>query len=123
KENYSNIEHLKSAFWTALDKSLFQNISGEISSPYILSVSAVGLRGETILHEADDGGLIIGTGSACSSNVQKRFSHTILACGYCENIADGVLRISFSPENSVDEALKAATLLNKIVGNRKEMMA
>ena len=75
------------------------------------------------MHEADDTGLIIGTGSACSSNEKKRFSRTIIACGLGEKIADGVLRLSFSSENSEDEALKAVKILNEITKNRKAVMS
>ncbi len=122
-ENYKIISELNSLLWEKLDKSLFIKISGENSSPYILSVSAKGLRGETILHECDDNGLLIGTGSACSSNDKKRFSRTILACGYEESVADGVLRLSFCSENTREEVLAAAEILNKVVANRKAMMA
>ena len=122
-ENYKIISELNSLLWEKLDKSLFIKISGENSSPYILSVSAKGLRGETILHECDDNGLLIGTGSACSSNDKKRFSRTILACGYEESVADGVLRLSLCSENTREEVLAAAEILNKVVANRKAMMA
>ena len=88
-----------------------------------MSVSADGVRGETILHEADDLGLLIGTGSACSSNEKKRFSRTIIACGYPESVADGVLRLSLSSETTLDEIFKAAEILNKIVSNRRAIMA
>ena len=81
------------------------------------------MRGETILHEADDAGLIIGTGSACSSNEKKRYSRVILACGIDESSADGVLRISFSPENTLEEVKTAAEILNRIVKNRRDIMA
>lgn len=123
REDYKKVSALHNAMLDGLDKSLFKIISGENCSPYIVSVSAKGLRGETILHEADDQGLIIGTGSACSSNEKKRFSRVILACGYNEGIADGVLRISFSIENTTEEVLKAVEILNKIVSNRKAIMA
>lgn len=123
KDNFVKAEKLKNLIWEKLDKSLFTKISGDGSSPYILTVGADGLRGETILHEADDNGLIIGTGSACASNEKKRYSRTILACGVSENLADGILRLSFSSENTGDEALKAAEILNRIVKNRKEIMA
>lgn len=123
KENYSKAHSLKRLIIDNLDRSHFKIISGEFSSPYILSISAEGLRGETLLHEADDAGLIIGTGSACSSNEKKRFSRTIIACGLGENIADGVLRLSFSSENSEDEALKAVKILNEITKNRKAVMS
>lgn len=123
KENFNKVSKIKAAFLGGLGGGLFKVISGENSSPYIVCVAAEGVRGETVLHEANDKGLIIGTGSACSSNEKKRFSRTILACGVGENLADGVLRISFSPENSEEEALTAAKLLNEIVGNRKRIMA
>ena len=122
-ENYQKVCQIHSLLWSKLDKSLFTRISPADCSPYVLSVSAAGLRGETILHEADDSGLIIGTGSACSSNEKKRFSRTILACGYGEEIADGVLRLSFSSENTAEEAVAAAEILNKLVANRKAIMA
>lgn len=107
----------------ALREDLFKVISSENASPYILSVAAKGVRGETILHEADDRGIIIGTGSACSSNQKKRFSRVILACGIDNQTADGVLRLSLSPTNTAEEVLKAAQELNEIVGNRKNIMA
>lgn len=106
-----------------LDGGLFTAISADNASPYILCVAAKGVRGETILHEVDDRGLIIGTGSACSSNQKKRFSRVILACGIDEQTADGILRLSFSPDNTVEEVTKAAQMLNEIVANRKEIMA
>lgn len=121
--NYEKITRINRIFRETLDKNLFKVISSDKCSPYILSVIADGVRGETILHEADDNGVIIGTGSACSSNQKKRYSGVILACGIKEKEADGVLRISFSPENTEEEVKKAADIINKIVNNRKEIMA
>ena len=40
----------------------------------------------------------------------------ILACGYDEKTADGVLRLSFSPQTTEEEILQAAKILNE-VGN------
>lgn len=122
KENYEKVKKINELIGAGLDKDLFKIISPTNGSPYILTVSAVGLRGETIMHEADDNGLIIGTGSACSSNANKRYSRVILACGYDENIADGVLRLSFSPDNTLSQAQDAVEILNKIVKHRKEVM-
>lgn len=122
KENFDKVLQVRRAVETGLDKNLFKIISTDNGSPYILTVSAAGLRGETIMHEADDAGLIIGTGSACSSNVSKRYSRVILSCGFSEEIADGALRLSFSPENTLKEAEKAVEILNGIVKHRKEVM-
>lgn len=123
QENYQKVKALNSFMRKNLDKSLFTVISGEYASPYILSVAANGVRGETILHEADDKGLIIGTGSACSSNSKKRYSRVILSCGIDEKTADGILRISFSDCNTLKEAEEAVKILNETVRNRKEKMA
>lgn len=120
--NYKHVQCLNEKFKSKLDKDIFSIISSDNCSPYILCFAANGVRGETILHEADDNGVIIGTGSACSSNEKKRYSRVILASGYNEAVADGVLRVSFSPENTTEEIDVAAEKLNVIVKNRLEKM-
>ena len=122
-DDFKKAQALRALLKSRLDKSLFTEISGENCSPYILTVGADGLRGETILHEANDNGLIIGTGSACASNEKKRDSRTILACGVGERLADGILRLSLCADNTEKEVLTAAEILNRIVKNRKEIMA
>lgn len=121
-ENYNKVSALKAKLISLLDKDLFKVISSEASSPYILSVIALGVRGEIILHEVNDKGLIIGTGSACSSNEKKRYSRVILSCGIDESQADGVLRLSFSSETTEQEVEEAAKILNETVKNRREIM-
>lgn len=121
-ENFRRVSKLNSLMRERLDKNLFDFISPENGSPYILCAAAKGVRGEIILHEVNDKGLIIGTGSACSSNSKKRYSRIILACGIDESRADGVLRLSFSPENTVEEVERAAEILNETVRVRKEIM-
>lgn len=97
-------------------------ISPEEGSPYILSVAAKCVRGETILHMCDDEGLIIGTGSACSSNAAKRHSRVMQACGLAPELIDGVLRISFCTHNTAEEIEEAAGILNRVVRADSEMM-
>lgn len=114
KEDLARMTEYRTLLWDALDKEIYTRISFEDSSPYIISVSAAGLRGEVLLHMANDKGLIIGTGSACSSNAKTRYSKVILACGYDEKTADGVLRISFSKDTTQEEVMQAANILNEI---------
>ncbi|MDE7400583.1 MAG: cysteine desulfurase [Clostridia bacterium] len=121
-ENFNRVRQLKEQFIQSLDKDLFTVISPENGSPYILTVVANGVRGEIILHEVNDKGLIIGTGSACSSNDKKRYSRVILSCGIDEASADGVLRLSLSPETTSEEVEKAAEILNATVKRRREIM-
>lgn len=122
EENYNRVKNLKKHLAGRLDKGLFTAISPEDGLPYIFTVAAEGVRGEIILHEANDRGLIIGTGSACSSNEKKRYSRVILSCGVEEARADGVLRLSFSPETTNEEVDEAAEILNETVKHRKEIM-
>lgn len=100
--------------WDSLDKRVYTRLSGKEGSPYILTVSARGLRGAVLQQMADDKGLIVGTGSACSSNSKLRFSKIALACGYDQQTADGVLRLSFCKQTTEEEIKNAASILNEI---------
>lgn len=111
KEDFSRIQGYNGKVRQGLDSSIFEILSAENASPYILSVSAKGLRGEVLLHMLDDAGLMVGTGSACSS--KSRFSRVIMACGLDEKRADGVLRLSFASSTTEDEVDSAIEILNK----------
>ncbi|MCD8205891.1 MAG: cysteine desulfurase [Clostridia bacterium] len=124
-ENYKRATDMFELLCSLLDPSFFKIIGErdmERRSPYVLCVSAPGVRGETILHEVSDKGLLIGSGSACSSNEKKRYSRVILAQGVSEAEADGILRISLSPETTSEEIEKCAKILNETVKFRLEMM-
>ncbi len=114
KADYERLTSYRETLWERLDKEVYTRLSTADGTPYILSVSAKGLRGEVLLHMANDKGLIVGTGSACSSNAKNRYSKVILACGYDEKIADGVLRLSFCPQTTEEEIIKAAAILNEV---------
>ncbi len=122
RADYERLKEYREKLWKGLDKEIYVRLSAETGTPYILSVSAVGLRGEVLLHMANDNGLIVGTGSACSSNAKNRYSKVILACGYDEKTADGVLRLSFSPETTEEDIDGAVVILNEIGKELKEKM-
>ncbi len=120
--DYARMKEYRQTLLDGLDGDIYTRISSENASPYVISVSAIGLRGEILLRMANDKGLIIGTGSACSSNSKHRYSKVILASGYNEKVADGVLRISFSAETTKDEVVKAVEILNEIGRDLKRRM-
>ena len=120
EENFEKVAKIKKDFAARLDPENITVISGEVSSPYILSVSAVGLRGEVVQHMMEENGVIIGTGSACSS--RSRHSRILKECGYTDKFLDGALRISFSRDTDHDEAIYAADKLNENVARLKEVM-
>ena len=119
-QNYEKTLRLKSLFNKGLNKDLFTFISSENSSPYILTVSAKGLRGEVVMHSLETQNLIVGNGSACSS--KNRFSRVIESCGYDNSVLDGVIRISFSTETTEEECVKAIEIINETVQKLKGIL-
>jgi cysteine desulfurase len=120
QKNYEHVKMLNNMVKQGLNSDIFTIISSEKSSPYILSVSAVGLRGEVIMHSLEEKGVLVGNGSACSS--KNPFSRVIQACGYDNKVLDGVLRISFSHENTIEETEYLINVLNEIAKNLKGIM-
>lgn len=114
KDDFARMLSYKEKLISLLDKDVYSVLSGEKSSPYILYLSAVGLKGEVLVRVASDKGLLIGTGSACSTNSKLRYSKVALACGFGEKTAESVLRLSFSVETKEEEIDKAAEILNEI---------
>ncbi len=112
QNNFDKVKTLKQYCTDNLDDKLFTVITGEISSPYILSISAKGLKGEIIMHLLEEKGILVGNGSACSS--KSPFSRVISACGYNEEILNGVIRISFCAENTLEEIKTFVTTLNSV---------
>ena len=110
-EDFKRVAGFNVRFRDGLDGEIFDILSSPDASPYILSVAAKGLRAEVLLHLLNDSGVLVGTGSACSS--KNRFSRVILACGIGEKRAGGVLRISFSPNNTDEEACRAIRIINE----------
>lgn len=118
KEDFERIRSCNLAVRQGLDKTIFRVLSSENASPYVLSVSARGLRGEVLLHMLDDAGVMVGTGSACSS--KNRYSRVILACGLDERSANGVLRISFAATTTLQETEQAIGIINSCAASLAE---
>lgn len=120
EENYNKVYIIKNYIKENLDRNLFKVISGSNASPYILSVSAIGVKGEILMHMLEKVGFVVGNGSACSS--KNKYSRIIEACGFSHEVLDGVIRISFSIENTIDEAVDFVKNANEIANNLKRMM-
>ena len=118
KQNLEKVSRFKELFISNLTKDCML-ISDENCSPYIISLSCVGLKSEVILHMLEDEGVLIGTGSACSKNSHSR---VLKECGYNNDILQGVLRISFGFENTEQDVLCAVEKLNEKVQRLKKVM-
>lgn len=74
--------------------------SPENGLPYIINISAKGVRSETMLHFLEDREVYISSGSACAKG---KPSHVLQAIDLDRNLADSALRISFSTENTKED--------------------
>lgn len=109
----------------AVKKRLYTNLSRmrdvvlngpelEKAAPHILNMSFLGVRGEVLLNALSEKGLCVSTGSACAAH--KRGRNRILnAMGVLGERQDGAIRFSFSHFNTVDEADRAAQLIEEQV--------
>ena len=90
-------------------------------SPAIMSLAFADIKGEVLLHMLEQFDIIVGTGSACSSkNKQSRIAKAI---GLDANYSEGVLRISFSKYNTIEEVnLLAEKLAFCVQSLRKTML-
>lgn len=106
-QNFSEDFAKKSAFRKALKDKLTSEIndvvviSGEENFvPNILTVAFKDVRGEVLLHDVEDCGILLGIGSACSSHHESRFKSLL---GLDESHRDGIIRFSFSHDNDVND--------------------
>lgn len=79
-------------------------------SPYVLSVSFKGLRGEVLLHSLEKRGVYISTGSACSTH-KKEKQAVLKAIGLPGDDAEGTIRVSFSMLTTKEEAAEGAAIV------------
>lgn len=79
----------------------------------INSISFEGKSGEALLHLLDLKDICVSTGSACDS-VNTQISHVLQAIGMAEELAKGTVRVSFSKDNTIEDAIAIASALNKI---------
>ena len=89
---------------------------GEGVVPHILSVSFLGLEGETMVIEADREGFAISAGAACSSRSTEP-SHVLTALGIPEPWRRGTVRISFGRANTPESTAALARNLVRCAEN------
>ena len=99
--NYKKVKNDKDKLFELLQNNQVEIINNSTdSSPYILSLSIFGLRGEVLVHELEKFNIYISTGSACSS--KKPDNRTLIAMKRTEEQIKGTIRISFSAYDDYD---------------------
>lgn len=82
--------------------------SPESALPYVLSVSVVGYRSETLLHFLEGKGIFVSSGSACAKG---HGSYVLNEMGLSRERVDSALRISFCRYNEKSEIDKLCEAL------------
>ncbi len=83
-------------------------------APQILSISVMGVRSEVLLHSLEERDIFISAGSACSSHKRKP-SSTLAAMGMPKDQIESTVRLSFSEENTVEEADHFLQVMEELV--------
>lgn len=114
EENYKKVSEVKNYFIDKLQSisDIKINSNGEEYSPYVLSVSFRGVRGEVLLHSLEAKGIYVSTGSACSAKGNKE-SHVLHSIGLEPKEIQGTIRFSFSEYNTKEEVDYAVENLDK----------
>lgn len=125
-ENYAKQKELQKKLINALTENFgdFVRINTDIenSGPNIVSFSMNGVRGEVMLHYLESKGIIVGTGSACSS--KKAAERIPEALGLNGAFREGTLRISFdenTSENDIDAFMNALADGAKMLGKYRRV--
>ncbi len=92
-----NLASIKGLWLYAKEKLLSTGIvtinSNDDCLPYILGISVIGYRSETLLHFLDSKGIYVSSGSACSKGHK---SYVLSEVGFDDKRIDSALRLSFS---------------------------
>ncbi len=100
KENYEKVLELKNNIINKLSKNI-KIVSDSDCLPYILSLIIPNFRGETVMRYLSSKNILVGTGSACSTN--KIGNRILENMGYSKQEVMGAIRVSFSSENTLEE--------------------
>ena len=103
EEAYKNIREINSYLRDELAKRGNIILSPDDALPFVLNCSFKGFQSETMLHCLEIYDIFVSTVSACSSKT-KKVSYVLLEYGIDRKIASNAVRLSFSRENTMEEA-------------------
>lgn len=99
---YQLKEHIAEGF-SKIEDIRINGMELRKAAPQILSISVMGVRSEVLLHSLEERGIFVSAGSACSSHKRKP-SSTLSAMGMPKEQIESTVRLSFSEENTFEEA-------------------
>jgi len=89
-------------------------------SPYILNMSFLGVKGETLVHLLSEKKIYASMGAACRS--RKRIKSSLEIMGFDQAIATSAVRFSFSHLNTVEEAICAKKIIIESVKQLRRVL-
>lgn len=87
---------------------------GKNTAAHILSLTFPGVYGASLAAALSERGVMVSTGSACSSG-ENRASENLIASGLTEEEALSTVRFSFDWQNTLDEADEAASIIAQLI--------
>lgn len=91
---------------------------GKNTAAHILSLTFPGVYGASLAAALSDHGVMVSTGSACSSG-ENRASENLIASGLTEEEALSTVRFSFDWQNTPSEADEAAKIITQLITHLK----
>ena len=104
KSSLEKMQVLKNALTEKIEKSGIAEINSPYDGlPYIVNISLLGYRSETVLHFLESKDIYVSSGSACAKG---KGSHVLNEMGLGRERTDSAIRVSFSRFNSIEDVDK-----------------
>lgn len=110
KSKQNKVQEIKDYIYKNLNNENIMKVSDIDCSPFIVCLALKDVRGEVMLHSLEKYNIMIATGSACSSSKKDKgiWRKRNLPLEY----QNGIIRLSFCNENTVEEAKYFINKLN-----------
>ena len=120
EENITHLIAVRDRLLHRLTKSgvAYQVNGGKNVAAHILSLTFHGVYGASLAAALSEWGVMVSTGSACSSG-ENRASENLIASGLTEEEALSTVRFSFDCQNTPSEADEAAKIIAQLIPHLK----
>lgn len=120
EENITHLIDLRDRLLRRLTESgvEYRVNGGKNTCAHILSLTFSGVYGASLAAALSDHGVMVSTGSACSSG-ENRASENLIASGLTEEEALSTVRFSFDWQNTPSEADEAAQIIAQLIPHLK----
>ena len=116
EEHFQHVQNLETVFLAELEGIQYYLNRVQHHLPYVLNIGFPGQKNDLLLLRLDLAGISISTGSACTAGIVQS-SHVLEAMygANSERLKESV-RISLSPQNTVEDLQTLAKTLKEIIG-------